>query len=67
MTKTIEIIISATGETLLETKGFEGTACREASRFVEETLGQRIAEQRTPEFYRSASEATQASHASQRQ
>jgi hypothetical protein len=65
MTKRIEIIISPTGETRLETMGFEGTACREASRFVEEALGQRIAEQRTPEFYRSASEATQASHVSQ--
>ncbi len=65
--KIIEIVISPTGHTRLETKGFEGAACRDASRFVEEALGQRSAEQRTAEFYRSASEAKQASHVSQGQ
>jgi hypothetical protein len=66
--KIIEIVISSTGQTRLETKGFEGASCRDASRFVEEALGQRNAEQRTAEFYRTSGEATQqASHVSQGQ
>jgi len=51
MNQTIEIIISPQGETRVETKGFSGSACREASRFLEQALGQRQAEQLTSEFY----------------
>ncbi len=53
MKKVIEITISPTGETTVETKGFTGSECRDASRFVEQTLGQRTAEQLTGEFYQS--------------
>jgi hypothetical protein len=49
--KTIEIIVSPKGETKVETKGFTGGACREASRFLEQALGPRTGEQLTPEFY----------------
>ena len=49
--KTIEITVSPKGETTVQTLGFVGPACREASRFIEEALGQRLAEQRTAEFY----------------
>ena len=51
MTQTIEVIVSSTGETKIETKGFGGVSCRDASRFVEEALGQRSAEQLTAEFH----------------
>ena len=51
MSKIIEIIVSPTGETRLETKGFAGEECREASRFVEEALGKRVGEQLTTEFH----------------
>ena len=51
MNKVIEITISPTGETNVQTKGFTGGECREASRFVEQALGQRTAEQLTGEFY----------------
>ena len=51
MKKVIEITISPTGETKVETKGFGGGECRDASRFVETALGQRTAEQLTGEFY----------------
>ena len=37
--KTIEIIVSSTGQTQVETKGFAGSECRDASRFLEEALG----------------------------
>jgi hypothetical protein len=49
--KIIEITISPRGETKVETRGFTGGACREASRFLEQALGQRASEQLTPEFY----------------
>ena len=49
--KIIEIIVSPKGETQVETKGFAGGECREASKFVEEALGKRGHERMTSEFY----------------
>jgi hypothetical protein len=49
--KVIEITVSPAGETRVETKGFTGGECREASRFVEQALGKRTAETMTAEFY----------------
>ena len=53
--KIIEIIVSPTGEPKIETKGFAGTECFEASRFVEEALGQRTTDQKTAEFHSASS------------
>jgi len=49
--KTIEIVISPTGETRVETKGFVGDECKQASRFVESALGSKSGETLTAEFY----------------
>ena len=49
--KTIEITIQPSGETKVETKGFAGSKCKEASRFLEEALGERNHEELTAEFY----------------
>lgn len=49
--QTIEITISPTGESKVETKGFSGSSCRDASRFIEQALGQRTDEKLTAEFY----------------
>jgi hypothetical protein len=49
--KTIEVIVSPTGETKVQTKGFAGSSCQRASRFLEEALGARTREQLTSEFY----------------
>lgn len=54
----IEIIVSPTGGTRLETKGFSGSSCREASQFLEAALGQRTGEVRTADYYRCANEQT---------
>lgn len=54
--KILEIVVSATGETRVETKGFTGGECRQASEFFEKALGQRTSEQLTPEFHQSAHE-----------
>ena len=57
MSTTIEIIVSPKGESRVETKGFVGGECREASKFVEEALGKREQERMTPEFYQAQSVA----------
>ena len=54
--QSIEIIVSPAGETSVETKGFTGASCRQASEFLEKALGQRTSEQLTPEFYQSQTE-----------
>jgi len=54
MTKTIEITVASDGQTRVETKGFAGAECREASRFVEEALGVRVREQTTSEFHQTS-------------
>ena len=53
MSQIIEIIVSPQGETTLETKGFSGSSCRDASKFLEQALGQRTNETLTSEFYAS--------------
>ena len=52
--RTIELIIATDGQTRLETTGFVGSRCKDASRFIEKALGRRIGEQLTPEFYAQA-------------
>jgi Protein of unknown function (DUF2997) len=55
MKKIIRVIVGPKGETKIETKGFSGGECREASRFLEQALGQPVSEQLTAEFYQSQS------------
>jgi hypothetical protein len=43
----------------VETKGFVGGECREASRFLEQAIGQATHESLKPEFHQSASSSTQ--------
>ena len=57
--KIIEIVVSPTGQTQIETKGFTGSECRDASRFVEQALGKQTGEQLTAEFHEVASSQTQ--------
>lgn len=57
--KTIEIIIAPDGKSRVETSGFVGSACREASQFIEQALGQRTAEQLKPEYHQSATSQQQ--------
>ena len=50
-TQTIEIVISPKGESNVETKGFVGSSCRQASQFLEQALGTAGNERLTAEFY----------------
>jgi hypothetical protein len=56
--KFIEITIGPRGETTVQTRGFSGPECRDASRFVEQALGQRTAEQVTAEFFQNGQQAS---------
>lgn len=51
--KTIELIISPQGEARLESRGFSGPACREATAFLEQALGPTTSERITGEFHQS--------------
>jgi hypothetical protein len=53
MARMIEVVVSPTGETTVQTKGYAGADCLQASRFLEQALGATTAERTTPEFYQS--------------
>jgi hypothetical protein len=57
--KQIEIIVSPDGNAVVQTKGFAGASCQDASRFIERALGEKNSDQRTAEFYQPASEEEQ--------
>jgi hypothetical protein len=59
----IEIIVSPQGEARVQTKGFTGADCQQASRFLEQALGKRTKEQLTAEFHRSTTSIQQQQHA----
>jgi hypothetical protein len=59
MIKTIEVVISRNGESRIETKGFAGAACQEASRFLESALGAKTSERLTAEYYHQAAAQVQ--------
>ena len=51
MSKIIEIIVSPKGETKLETRGFTGSSCQDATRALEQALGAKTDESLTGEYY----------------
>jgi hypothetical protein len=57
--KTIEVTVSPTGEVKLETKGYAGQGCQEASKFLEKALGEQTSDTRTPESFAQAQEQQQ--------
>ena len=49
--KRIEITVDSKGNSTVETKGFTGSECVSASRFIEQALGKQSSQQKTSEFY----------------
>lgn len=49
--KTVEITVSPNGESRVETQGFIGSECREASQLIERALGGVTSERLTAEFF----------------
>ena len=47
----ITIIVKPDGKTVVETSGYYGTSCKDASRFIEQALGQKQTETIKPEYY----------------
>lgn len=58
MPKTIEVIVSPTGEAKIETRGFAGSACQQATKALEAALGLKQSETLTAEYHQSATEET---------
>ena len=54
MNKIIEIIVAPNGQSRVETKGFTGSECRQASQFIERALGLRTDEVLKAEFHQTA-------------
>ena len=53
---TIEVIIEPDGSTSVQTRGYTGPSCREASAFIERALGRTTGETLTAEFYQTTVE-----------
>jgi hypothetical protein len=51
MSRVIEVIVSPQGETLVQTQGYVGGECLQASQFLEQALGVVLAERKTAEFF----------------
>ena len=52
----IEVVVSPQGETTVQTKGFVGADCLQASKWIEEALGVTTADNKTGEFFTTAEE-----------
>ena len=49
--KRIEITVDPKGLTKVETKGFEGSSCLDASKFIVQALGKQESLKKTAEFF----------------
>lgn len=54
MNRVIELVISPQGEVTVETKGYTGSDCVQASQFLEKALGTPVSERQTAEYYQAA-------------
>lgn len=59
MSRVIEIMIAPDGSSRIETLGFVGSGCREATRFIERALGQSLSQQLKAEFHQAAPQEQQ--------
>ena len=59
MHRIIEITVSPKGETTLQTKGFVGGECLNASKWLEQSLGISTSDRKTGEFFQQASNEQQ--------
>ena len=54
MGRVIEVTVSPQGEATVQTKGFAGGDCLQASKFLEQALGVSSGDRKTAEFYQTA-------------
>ena len=60
MSRIIEVIVSPTGETTLQTKGYTGSDCFQASQFLELALGTKTSDRPSAEFYQQLTKSVEA-------
>jgi hypothetical protein len=51
MARIIEVVVSPTGETTVQTKGYSGGDCLNASQWLEKALGITTTDRKTTEYY----------------
>ena len=51
MQRVIEVTVSPQGAVTVQTKGYAGSNCLQASKFLEEALGVTTTDRKTAEFY----------------
>jgi hypothetical protein len=51
MSRIIEVIVSPQGEITVQTRGYRGSDCLRASKFVEQALGVATDDRKTAEFF----------------
>ena len=56
VTQAIEIVVEPDGSTSVQTRGFVGPSCREASAFIEQALGRTTGETLTSAFHQTATQ-----------
>jgi hypothetical protein len=54
MPRIIEVTVSPTGEATVQTRGYAGADCLQASKFLEQALGVTTAEGKTAEYHQTA-------------
>lgn len=54
MNRKIEIVVAKSGETTIETKGFEGSSCQSATQFLQTALGKSIGQNLKTEFFQTS-------------
>ena len=59
MSRVIEVIVSPTGEATVQTRGYAGADCLQASKFLEQALGVATADSKTAEYYTTTDTAQQ--------
>jgi Protein of unknown function (DUF2997) len=51
MSRVIEVTVSPQGEVTVQTKGYAGGECLQASKFLEQALGVATADHKTAEYF----------------
>ena len=59
MARIIEVTVSPTGEATVQTRGYAGADCLQASKFLEQALGVTTAERKTGEYFAVAAQQQQ--------
>ena len=63
MPRIIEVVVSPQGEATVQTRGYAGSDCLRASRFLEQALGVTTSDRKTAEYYQGTTEQRQEAQA----